>query len=55
MKLKDLAKVIRSKNAGPFYVTLDVMFSDAETYQKVKATGTLNADLIASLYNVATR
>ncbi len=52
MKLKDIAKVIRSKNAGPFYVTLDVMFSDAKTYRKVKATGALNADLIAGLYNV---
>lgn len=54
MKLKDIAKVIRSKNAGPFYVTLDVMFSDVTTYQKVKATGALNAELIASLYNVET-
>lgn len=54
MKLKDIAKVIRSKNAGPFYITLDVIFSGVNTYQKVKAAGALNAELIASLYNVET-
>ncbi|MEA4884000.1 MAG: DUF4387 domain-containing protein [Clostridia bacterium] len=52
MKLKDIAKVIRSKNAGPFWVTLDIMLPDAETYRNVKATGVLNADLIARLYGM---
>ena len=30
-KLKNLAKVIRSKNSGPFEITFDVMFSESET------------------------
>lgn len=34
--LYDVAKVIRSKNAGPFAVTLDVLFDSPEIYQKVK-------------------
>lgn len=52
MKLKDIAKVIRSKNAGPFCVTLDIIFSEKEIYEKVKETGILNKKLIADLYNV---
>ena len=40
-KLKDLAKVIRSKNAGALLVTLDVMFDDGATYQRVQASGAL--------------
>lgn len=30
--LGDLASVIRSKNAGPFQVTIDIMFATAEDY-----------------------
>ena len=30
-KLKDLAQIIRSKNAGAFQLTLDIIFEDQET------------------------
>jgi len=50
--LIDLAKVIRSKNAGPFEITFDVMFDDIAKYQLVKQSGALSASKIASLYNV---
>ena len=29
-RLYDIAKVIRSKNSGPFQITLDVLFEDGE-------------------------
>ena len=32
----ELAKLVRSKNAGPFVMTIDIMFADEETYNKVK-------------------
>ncbi|HYC48110.1 MAG TPA: DUF4387 domain-containing protein [Burkholderiales bacterium] len=51
-KLKDLAKVCKSKNAGPFEVTIDVMFDKRETYDKVVESGVINAELFARLYNV---
>jgi hypothetical protein len=51
-KLKDLAKVIRSKNAGPFEITFDVMFSDVEKYRRVKESGVLTQELICKLYGV---
>lgn len=51
-KLKELAKVIRSKNAGPYEITFDVMFSDKESYEKVKQSGVLNEKIICELYHV---
>ena len=35
MKLSDIAQVIRSKNAGPRRLTLDVMFASDADYQRV--------------------
>ncbi len=32
--LGELASVIRSKNAGPFQVTIDVMFATADDYRR---------------------
>lgn len=52
VKLRDIAKVIRSKNAGPFELTFYVIFKTKEDYEKVKASGVLNKRLIASLYNL---
>ncbi len=52
MKLFEIAKILRSKNAGPFRVTFDIMFSDHETYEKVKLTRAINKELIAQLYGI---
>ncbi len=49
--IKDFIALIRSKNAGPFWMTIDVMMKDEESYQKVKNSGVINAQLIARLYN----
>jgi Domain of unknown function (DUF4387) len=53
--LRAIAKVIRSKNAGPFEITLDVIFGSKRDYEAVKASGTITRELIAKLYNVATQ
>ena len=52
-RIRDIAQVCKSKNAGPFFVTIDVLFEDAALYARVKATGVLNAALFAKLYGVA--
>ncbi len=52
-RLRDIAQICKSKNAGPFMLTIDVLFEDAAMYRQVKATGVLNAALFARLYNVA--
>ncbi len=51
-KLKDIAKACKSKNAGPFDITLDIMFDDPLLYERVKATGVINVELFARLYGV---
>ncbi len=35
MKLSDLATVIRSKNAGPFELTFDVLFANHDDFERV--------------------
>jgi len=51
-RLEELAKVIRSKNAGPYYLTLDVLFADKDTYQRVVTSGAVTAESMAKLYAV---
>lgn len=50
--LRDLAKVVRSKNSGPFEITLDVIFDDRSVYETVKASGCLTGEKIAALYRI---
>ncbi len=51
-QLIELAKVVRSKNAGPFELTFDIMFDDAGQYERVKKSGVINAHRIAQIYGV---
>ena len=51
-KLIDLATVVRSKNAGPLYVTFDVMFPNKSVFEKVKRSNVLTEKYIAKLYDV---
>ena len=51
--IRELAKICKSKNAGPFELTIDVVFDDAATYRRVKETGVLCAALFARLYRVS--
>lgn len=53
IKLKDIAKACKSKNAGPFELTLDIMFDSEETFEKVRRTGVITRERIASLYCVS--
>ncbi|UCD58244.1 MAG: DUF4387 domain-containing protein [Candidatus Hydrogenedentota bacterium] len=51
-KITELARVIRSKNAGPFELTFDIIFKDADTYERVKRSGVFSRELFAELYRV---
>jgi hypothetical protein len=53
MRLANFATLIRSKNAGPFSLTFDIMFPDEESYFRVKRSGALNANVFAKLYRCA--
>lgn len=49
-KLYEVAKLVRSKNAGPFEITIDVIFPDHATYDMATATKELSAENITALY-----
>ena len=51
-RLDQLARVIRSKNSGPFEITFDVIFDDPEVYRRVKDSGVLTASLVCERYGV---
>jgi len=51
-ELWQFTKLIRSKNAGPFELTFDIMFKDEVSFRKVMRSGILSAELISQLYKV---
>ncbi len=50
--LGNLAKLIRSKNAGPFTLTFDVMFETEAVYRRVLRSNVLTKSVFATLYRV---
>jgi hypothetical protein len=50
MILAEIATLIRSKNAGPFTLTFDIMFSDLASYCRVLESKVLSQELFAKLY-----
>src|SRR2546422_606001 len=51
-ELWEFTKLIRSKNAGPFELTFDIMFKDADCFDQVMKSGKLSAEAIAELYKI---
>jgi hypothetical protein len=51
-RIRDIAQACKSKNAGPFEVTIDVVFADRAVFEKVRATKILGPDLFAKLYKL---
>ena|ERR671914_1160573 len=52
IKLTDIAGVIRSKNAGPYELTLDIIFTERDVYEQVVAADSISRQLITELYHV---
>jgi hypothetical protein len=51
-QLKDVARYVRSKNAGPFWVTVDVFCEDQAAFDLLRAAPALAAPAIGALYGV---
>lgn len=51
-RLGELAALIRSKNAGPFVLTIDVMFADEATYQRVRSSRCLSTARMSEIYRI---
>ncbi|MFF4953346.1 DUF4387 domain-containing protein [Streptomyces chattanoogensis] len=50
--LTELADVIRSKNAGPYEITIDIIFTAQAQYDLVKRQRAINRDMVAELYRM---
>jgi len=50
--LREIAEVVRSKNAGPYRITLDIFFRDRDTFRKVMKSGEITPQRIAELYHI---
>jgi hypothetical protein len=51
-KLAELSRLIRSKNAGPFELTFDIMFDDEKSFQRVRESNALSREVVAVLYQL---
>jgi hypothetical protein len=52
MKLTELADIIRSKNSGPYELTLDVMFKTQEDFERVWNANAISEQVICRLYRI---
>ena len=52
VKLNNLAKTIRSKNAGINHITFDIIFADSESYDAVRSSRALTRETVAELFGV---
>lgn len=51
-KLYEYAQIVRSKTAGPFMLTIDILFESHESYEKILKSGAFDKEKIAKLYEI---
>ena len=54
-RIRDVCSHVRSKNAGPFWITIDLFFDGEENYRRYRDSPALNADLFEKLYDANPR
>lgn len=54
-KLSEIAKTIRSKNAGVNKITFDVIFRDRADFDRVRRAGVLSREAVCRLYGIPAR
>lgn len=52
VKLTDIAGIIRSKNSGPYELTLDIMFNEFADFEKVCAAKVIDEATVCRLYRI---
>jgi len=50
--VRDIAKVLRTKNAGPFKITIDVIVENEADLDLIEASGVLQPDVVARAYQI---
>jgi len=52
MTLGELSDLIRSKNAGPFVLTIDIIFKDRAAYDIATVSKNIGVEKIADIYSI---
>ncbi|MEZ5376788.1 MAG: DUF4387 domain-containing protein [Acidimicrobiales bacterium] len=50
--LAEVAHYVRSKNAGPFWITIDITCADRERYERCVRAESLQPEAVAAVYGV---
>jgi hypothetical protein len=50
--ITELAAVIRSKNAGPYELTVDILFKDERDYYELRKINFFTSELFAGIYGI---
>ena len=50
--LSEMCQVLRSKNAGPFRITLDILFANHGNYRTIADRKLLTKEVIANAYGI---
>ena len=50
VKVRDICRHVRSKNAGPFWVTIDLFMDGADNFARYSRSPSLGPELFESLY-----
>jgi Domain of unknown function (DUF4387) len=51
--LRDITSALRSKNAGPFMITVDLFFANEDEFDRVRDSEVLSVGNVASAYGIA--
>ena len=51
-KLSEVASIVRSKNAGPYLITFDIMCDNEKSYRRIRGSDAISIPKIAGLYKV---
>ncbi len=50
--LGEVASYVRSKNAGPFWVTIDIFFDSDEKFFRIAESTKINKEVFGKIYDV---
>lgn len=49
----NLARTIRSKNAGSFFITFEIIFDDIQIYNQIKQNNAITRETVARVYGIS--
>lgn len=52
-EIRDVCRYVRSKNAGPFWITIDLFFRDRTDFDLYSKSSQLSAEVFGDLYGVS--